>query len=70
MEDLGQPGQKVRETPSQSMGGCCAVCLSSPAMKGSTDKRTVVQASLGISETLFQVGVAQVVACLPGKSRP
>jgi hypothetical protein len=40
----GQPGQKVPETPSQSMDGPGGAPLSSPATPASTNRRPMAQA--------------------------
>jgi hypothetical protein len=46
----GQPKLKVRETPiSINKKMSVVVCVCHPSYKGSTDKRTVVQASPGIN---------------------
>jgi hypothetical protein len=45
----GQPRQKIHETSSQQMTEHGGTCLLSSAMQGSTNRRMVVQAHLGIN---------------------
>jgi hypothetical protein len=50
----GQPGQKVGEIPSQPIAGLGDTMPVTPAMQEAETWRTVVQVSLGKSETLSQ----------------
>jgi hypothetical protein len=51
---LGQPGQKVHETPISTSKPSVVVQVCHPSYKGGLNRRTVIQAGLDKFETLHQ----------------